>query len=182
MPEWKTYRLNEKHGWKSKPGYVICVLDRGAIRFDFPKGWEVSQDSDCVRIRDHPHPKENCVFGVSNMALLPAVAWEVPLREMVEASDLEEGHTVLESKPVVESTRADGVEIAWREIRYEDPKEKRDISARLCIARGSGIHCLITFDFWTDLAPRFQHVWDELLRTLDFALQVKDPTVGPVIQ
>jgi hypothetical protein len=181
MSEWKTYRLTEKHRWKCKPGYRICVLDRGAIRFDFPSGWQITQDTDCVRIRDRAHPDENCVMGVSNM-LVPPVAWEVPLQEMVEASALEEGHVVLERGPAVAATRADGVEIAWREIRYQDPKEKRDISARLCIARGSGIHCLITFDFWTDSASKFQSVWDELLRSLDFALQVTDPTVGPVIQ
>jgi hypothetical protein len=28
----KSLRLKEKHGWKSKPGHAICVIDRGAIR------------------------------------------------------------------------------------------------------------------------------------------------------
>ena len=49
--EWKkqSLRLKDRHGWKSRPGYAICVLDRGAIRFDYPDGWDVSADSGQVK-------------------------------------------------------------------------------------------------------------------------------------
>jgi hypothetical protein len=55
-------------------------------------------------------------------------------------------------------------------------------AAGLSIGRGSGIHCLITFGYWTEQASRFQSVWDELLRSLDFDLAVTDPTIGPAVQ
>jgi len=183
MSGWKskTLKLRDKHGWKSKPGYCICVLDRGAIRFDFPCDWKVAHDDDAVRIRDQEHPADNCILAVSNLRL-PPVALEVPLREFLEGTVGKEGHEILEQKPTVETRRADGVEIAWIETRYTDPKEKRDISARMCIGRGSGIHALITFDCWTDMASQFEHVFKEVLRSLDFALPVQDPTIGPVVQ
>ena len=43
MAQWKEkhLRLKDRHGWKSKPGYGICVLDRGAIRFDYP-AWQAA--------------------------------------------------------------------------------------------------------------------------------------------
>lgn len=181
MSQWKTYKLRDTHGWKSKPGYCICVLDRGAIRFDFPSDWKLTRDDDAVRIRDREHPDDNCILAVSNLRL-PPVAQEVPLREMIEGTAGHEEHEVLERMPTVEKKRADGVEIAWSEHRYTDPKENRDINARVCIGRGCGIHCLITFDCWTDMAQQFQSVWEEVLRSLDFALPVQDPTIGPVIQ
>jgi hypothetical protein len=181
VSEWQSLRLRENHGWKSKPGYCICVLDRGAIRFDFPCDWKLTRDSDAVRIRDREHPDDNCVLAVSSMKL-PPVALMVPLAEMIDGLvGQEEEHEILERNETVESSRLDGVEIAWAETRYTDPKEKRDISARLCIARGSGIHCLITFDCWTDMAGQFQGVWAELLRSLQFDLPVQDPTLGPVV-
>jgi hypothetical protein len=181
MSEWKTLRLREKHSWRSKPGYCICVLDRGAIRFDFPRDWKLTRDKDAVRIRDQEHPADNCILAVSNLEL-PPVAMMVPLRELLEGAMHDGEHKILERKPTVESSRLDGVEIAWTESRYTDPKENRDVSARMCIGRGSGIHCLITFDCWTDMAAQFQPVWEEVLRSLDFALPVQDPTFGPVIQ
>ena len=179
----KTLRLKEKHGWKSRPGYCVCVLDRGAIRFDFPCDWKLSTDDDAVRVRDKAQPDDNCVLAVSRM-FLPSEAAIVPLAEMVRITvETDEERKFIHRKEAVDTTREDGVEIAWQEARYLDEKQNnREYFSRLCIGRGSGIYCLITFDFWVDQAGQFEHVWEEALRSLTFALSVKDPTVGPVIQ
>jgi hypothetical protein len=181
--EKKILRLKKKHGWKSRPGYCVCVLGRGAIRFDFPCDWKVSTEEDAVRIRDREKPDDNCVLAVSRM-FLPPVAAAVPLAEMVRMTvEQDTERRFIDRKEAVETTREDGVEIAWQEARYRDEKQNnREYFSRLCIGRGSGIYCLITFDFWVDQAGQFEHVWDEALRSLTFALPVKDPTVGPVIQ
>jgi hypothetical protein len=181
MYQKNTLRLKEKHGWKTKAGYCACVLDRGAIRFDFPCDWKVSTEEDAVRIRDRAKPDDNCVLAISRMHL-PPVAAEVPLGEMVAGVLESEGRQFLDRKAVVESSRGDGVEVAWQEGRYLDDKVNREYCSRLCVARGTGIYCLITFDFWTDQAGIFERVWTEALRTLTFGLAVADPTVGPVIQ
>src|SRR6185503_21312694 len=85
--EWarKSYRLKDRHGWKARPGYAICAIDRGAIRFDYPAGWHVRADSDSLSIRDHPSPDDNCILAVSRMRL-PPIADQVALRELILAS------------------------------------------------------------------------------------------------
>src|SRR5438270_7171844 len=82
----QTLRLKDRHGWKSKPGYAICAIDRGAIRFDYPQGWDVSADSDSLKIRDLPEPNDNCVLAVSQMHLPRELADQVPVDQLVLAS------------------------------------------------------------------------------------------------
>lgn len=40
----------------------------------------------------------------------------------------------------------------------------------------------LTFDFWEMDAPRCQKAWDTLLKSLELAEYIQDPTVGRVIQ
>ena len=173
--------MQPKHTWKSKPGFCVCVLDRGAIRFDFPCAWKVSTDDDAVRIRDKADPDGNCVLAVSRMHLPQEANW-VPLGEMVSGTVKSEDRQIFEMKPVVETVREDGVEFAWQEVRCHDKEQNREYFSRLGVGRGSGIFCLITFDYWVDQAGQFEYAWEEALRSLTFALDVKDPTLGPVVQ
>ena len=50
------------------------------------------------------------------------------------------------------------------------------------MAKGSGVYCLITFDFWVDDTAKFEPVWDEVLRSLTLGMYVNDPSVGPIVQ
>src|SRR5262249_23366387 len=34
-----TLPLPENHGWRSQPGYLIFVANRGEVRFDYPEDW-----------------------------------------------------------------------------------------------------------------------------------------------
>lgn len=175
-------RLKEKHGWKARPGNNICALNRGAIRFEYPAGWKVDVDDDSLKIRDLPEPDDNCVLAVSQMHLPVDVADRVPLRELVQMSIVHDERDVLECKEVVEIPREDDVEIAYGEVRHLDPKEKREAFGRICMARGSGVYCLMTFEVWTDEVEKYDAVWHEALRSLMLGLQIQDPTVGPVVQ
>src|SRR5579871_1888078 len=96
---WKkqSLRLKDRHGWKSRPGYAICVLDRGAVRLDYPGEWKVSADGGQVNIRDRPEPDDNCVLAVSRMHLPPELADQVPLRELLKGSMRNDERKVVET-------------------------------------------------------------------------------------
>ncbi|MGI8744782.1 MAG: hypothetical protein ACR2NN_19860 [Bryobacteraceae bacterium] len=182
--DWKKKDLELKpgHGWKAKPGYNICAINRGAIRFEYPQGWNVNADEDSLKIRDCPEPDDNCVLAVSQMHLPTEIADQVPLRELVRVSMDHDDRDIRERKEIVEVGRTDGVELAYVEVRYFDPKQKREAFSRLCVARGSGVYGLITFDFWVDDAAKFEPAWEQALRSLILGVYIKDPAVGPVIQ
>ena len=177
----KTFKLQQRHRWKSKPSHSICVLDRGAVRFDFPESWIVKHHPDSIKIHDGEPPDDNCVLAVSYLRL-PPIDWSgLPLRELVTVAASGGDREILERKDIVEEPRAD-LELAWIEIRYIDSQEKRPAVSRIAIGRGSGIQCLVTFDFWADQAARFEAVWKEALRSLVLGWYVEDPTRGPVTQ
>src|SRR6266850_1207208 len=66
MSQPKKLELKRNHGWKAKPGHAICVLDRGAVRFEFRRNWIVKQGRDSVQVHDCEPPDDNCVLGVSH--------------------------------------------------------------------------------------------------------------------
>jgi hypothetical protein len=178
----QTFRLKERHGWKTKPGNVICVIDRGAIRFDYPKDWDFTVEEGQVNIRDRPKPDDDCILSVSRMYLPVELADQVPLRELVDQALTEEDGEIVERKPAADIPRQDGIELAYAETRYIQSKEKRQAYSRVAVARGSGVYCLITFSFWADHLAKFDPVWNEALRSLTLGLYTTDPTVGPVVQ
>jgi hypothetical protein len=182
--EWtkRSLPLKDRHTWKAKPGYSICAMDRGAIRFDYPQGWDVSADSDSLKVRDRPEPDDNCVLGVSQLHLPREIADQVPLRELITASLENDPRDVRELYKIVNVPREDDTEVVYGEIRFVDPNEKRDAFSRVAIARGSGVYCLMTFDFWADDVARCDPVWQEALRSLTLGMRIADPTVGPVVQ
>ena len=181
MNQSKTFKLQERHRWKAKPGHSVLVLDRGAVRVDYPEGWIVKHHPDSMKIHDGEPPDDNCVLAVSYIRL-PPIDWSgLPLRELVAAAASGADRGIVERKEIVEEPRSD-LELAWIEVRYTDAQEKRPAVSRIAIGRGSGIQCLVTFDFWADDAAQLEPVWKEALRSLVLGWYVDDPTLGPVIQ
>jgi hypothetical protein len=175
-------KLKEGHQWKAKPGHLICVIDRGAIRFDYPEGWDLTVDDGQINIRDRPKPDDNCVLSISRMYLPVELADQVPLRELVQgAMQDQEESKILERKQAVDMPREDGIELAYTENRYIEAKEQREACSRLAVARGSGVYCLITFSFWADDRAKCEPVWNEALRSLTLGVYAKDPTIGPTV-
>ena len=177
----KRLGLKQKHGWKSKPGHAICVIDRGAIRFDYPAGWDVSVEDIQINVRDCPQPDDNCVLSVSRMHIPTELADQLPLSELAQgATSTEQEGEMLESKVVALGLRPDGVELAYTETRYLERRERKEAFLRLAVARSSGVYCLITFSFWAEDLAKYDAVWKEALGSLTLGFQVKDPTAGPV--
>ena len=182
MAEWKkeTLKLKPHHGWKGKPGYHLFVADRGAIRFNFPENWVVIPGEESINFHDKSPPDDDCRLSVSCMRL-PPIDWTgLPLASLVQQVIDGDEREAKQTGPVVEEKRGD-LELAWAEVSFRDQLEDRVAFSRICLGRESNVQCLITFDFWVDDAARAQPVWDEVLRSLELARYVEDPTVGDVV-
>ena len=177
--ERKELKLKAKHTWKSKPGYSICVLDRGAVRFDYPGNWVVKPDEGAVHLHDREPSVESCDLGVSIFHVPGEATKDLPLGELLMGS-LGGDREPYQQSEIRHLQRGD-IEISWLEQRYTDPDYKRDARFRVALARGTVI-CLITMNYWANRASGLERVWDEVLRSLDMGLQVSDPTAGPVVQ
>jgi hypothetical protein len=172
-------RLKDNHTWKSRPGYSICVLDRGAVRFDYPSHWIIEADEGAVHLHDRKPSVESCDLGVSLFRLPPEVIAELVLDEMLQES-LGDGREPYEQSDLKRIDRGD-LEIVWLEQRYVDRDFKRDARFRVALARGQAL-CLISMNYWSDRAATLERVWDEVLRTLTMGMQIVDPAAGPVVQ
>jgi len=182
MSEWEkeTLKLKKHHGWKGKDGYRIFVADRGTMRFNFPEDWKVVPGDDSINFHDKQPPDDDCRLAVSFMRL-PQIDWSgLRLSALVQQVLDGDERDVEQTGRIVEEQRGD-LELAWAEVRFTDANEKREAFSRICLGRESNIQCLITFDFWADDADRLTLVWDEVLRSLELARYVSDPTVGDVV-
>ncbi len=181
MAKWKksVYKLDANHKWKAKPGYKIFVADRGAVRFDFPEDWVVVADDQGVRLHDRQPPDDNCRLQVSVFRFPAAIDWTgVPLATMLEQSVDKDDEDRISRSPIARVLRP-GLEIVWTEVRRVDPGEKREARSRHLFAGGADASTLITLDYWPEDAPRFEPVWDEVVRSLRLGEYVADPRRGP---
>lgn len=172
-------RLKSNHTWKSKPGYSICVIDRGLVRFDYPSEWIVEPAEGAVHLHDQPPSTESCDLGVSVFHVPPEMAQDLSLDDTLHDTLGEERKPYEESE--VRHIRRGDIEIAWLEQRYIEEEYKRDARFRVALARGS-ILCLLSMNYWATRAEALEPAWDEVLRTLVIGVRVDDPTAGPVVQ
>jgi hypothetical protein len=173
---WKkrTYKLEQNHKWKAKPGCQIFVADRGAVRFDFPHGWVSvpNMEAGSIKLCDKEPPDDDCTLEVSIQYLA-----------MIDWSDLSLGYLlgeldggpemrgpVLSKSEIVEEKRGD-LEIAWRSMRWIDPSQNREARSYTCLARRDFTQALITFDHWVDDEDRLANVFPIVLETLDVGRQ-----------
>jgi hypothetical protein len=172
-------KLKSNHTWKSKPGYSICVLDRGAVRFDYPRTWKMEMAEGAVYLHDREPSIESCDLGVSPFHVSREMAAECPVDEFLMQS-LGDGREPYQQSEIHRIKRGD-LEIAWLEQRYIEKTQNRDARFRVAIARGELV-VLISMNYWANRAAGLERVWDEVLRTLQLGLHVTDPTAGPVVQ
>ena len=172
-------KLKANHTWKSKPGRSICVIDRGLVRFEYPSNWVVEPKDGAIHLHDRPPSVESCDLGVSIFPVPGADMRELPLDSTLLASLGGEREPYSQSE-IHHLTIADS-DVAWLEQRYVDAEYKRDARFRVALVRGP-ILCLISMNYWSNRAAGLERVWDEVLRSLIFGVQVEDPTAGPVVQ
>ena len=173
-------KLKENHTWKSRPGYAICVIDRGLVRFDYPSNWIVNPEDGAVHLHDRPPSIESCDLGVSVFRVAAQEIKELSLDAALRETLAKDPKKAYEESEIHHIERGD-LEIAWIEQRYVDDDYKRDARFRVALVRGP-VFCLISMNYWASRAASLNRVWDEVLRTLVMDLRVEDPTAGPVVQ
>ena len=173
------FKLKDNHTWKSKPGYSICVLDRGLVRFDYPSNWIVEPEEGAVHLHDRPPSVESCDLGVSIFRVAAVHVRELVLDDTLRGT-LGSDRKAYQQSEIHHAARGD-LEIAWLEQRYNDAEYKRDARFRVALARGP-VLCLISMNYWSNRAAGLEHVWSEVLRTLVIGMRIEDPTAGPVVQ
>ena len=131
-------KLRRNHGWRARAGCKIFVADGGAVRFDYPQDWCVIPDEDSVKLCDREPPDDNSRLAVSYLRL-PPVDWSgLPVSALLEAGMREDEKRVDTWGPVTEVRRGD-LDLAWREVGFLDPGEKREARSRMCIARRQAV-------------------------------------------
>ena len=180
-PKWKkdTLNLKKRNAWRAKAGYKIFVADRGAVSFSVPRDWTMEIDTISTKFYDLPTEEEaNCRLECSYLRL-PPIDWSgLPLPQLIQEAYFDGDERGLVPTKDVTQLRRDNLEIAWAEYRFTDPNEQREAFSRVCMGRGSNIQALITFDYWTEEAPRMNPVWDEVMRSLQLGRYIQDPTLG----
>ena len=151
-------RLKGRHTWKCKPGYLVCVIDRGRVRFDFPSRWIVEPGPGAVLLHDQPPSVESCDLGVSIFRVPNAQVRELPLDEPLRGTPGDD-RVPYQQTGIRHSARGD-LEIAWLEQRYLDTGSNRDARFRVALARGQVI-CLISMNYRSSRAALLEPVWDE---------------------
>ena len=172
-------RLPANHGWRAQPDHKILVLDRGAVRLEYPRSWHVVPAEDCIKIHDRKPPADECVLAVSYHRW-PAIARDLAVGTLVQAAMDGDERSFLAVEPIVEEVRSDLV-LAWGQGRHLDAREKREACSRLCLARRDEIQALVTFDFWQADGARCDPLWHGFLASLQLAEWVADPSEGPVL-
>lgn len=173
----ETLELDQNHGWQSREGYNVFVAGRGAVRLDVPRGWKMEMDETSVKFTDEDPPDDNCRLEVSYNHI-PQANWkDLPLKGIVKKLIREDTRDILEVGDVVKLSRQTA-QIVWGELKFLDSNENREAYSRICVGLGSGIQCLVTFDYWVDDAEKLMPIWDVALESLTLGMYIQDPRTG----
>lgn len=108
---------------------------------------------------------------------LPAIQvdWsELPVERLLRQVVEEDEREVVAKGDVTQVRRPD-LELAWTELAFLDISQHKEARSRICLGRGANIQPLITMEYWPEDAEWFGGVWDEVLRSLQLGVYVKDP-------
>lgn len=167
-------QLSDSHGWKARPGHRILVLDRGAVRFDFPRDWTVCFKSNYVYLLDGEPSNETCALAVS-FRRVSGIAAYTPLPGVLQESVRQGPGPAEVCGPPVRFRRWP-LEGVWLETRNsERSPEARSYS---CLARAGCTIAFMTFDFRMQDQTRLCPVWNTVLDTLTVGEYVDDPVTG----
>jgi hypothetical protein len=169
---------DNQHRWQATSGSRILVMDRGAVRFDFPKDWIPSADSKYILIVDRVPPLDRCGVMVACRRLSKAMM-RIPIKDLLHEITI--GDT--DSRPIMHRGPIHPIfrpplEAAWRQMHFEDPVRHREACTRLCLARGGFTLATIVFDFWPEDELRYFLAWNTLLETLAVGDYIEDPMTG----
>ncbi|WP_346292477.1 hypothetical protein [Sphaerothrix gracilis] len=174
----QTLELEKDHRWQSQEGYKIFVAGRGAVRFDVPQSWHFEAEEKSFWFADKKPPDDDCRLEVSFNHVPTDKLRDFPLKGILKKIAREDERDVLETGDVV-SIQRQTARIVWTQIKFMDHQEDpREAYSRVCIGLGSGVQCLITYDYWADQAEERIPVWDVAIDSLTLGLYIRDPRTG----
>lgn len=177
---YKKLRLQDNHTWKSPPGFKIVVMDRGAVSFNIPENWVITE-YEPFTLRDAHPPDDEAGVQITMWRFPPGIDWTgLPLDKLLTDAMKGTDKDVLEKTPIGRLARTD-IEIVWTEHRFIDEKEKREAYSRFSFARGFDVQALFTFSFWVTDAGWCRPIWEEMMRSLQLGRVIQDPTKGETL-
>ncbi|MGH8907797.1 MAG: hypothetical protein ACRD0K_15075 [Egibacteraceae bacterium] len=161
-------RLPKNHAWSARPGFKVVVANRGAARFDIPREWVggPAEGSDLC-LHDRTPPDDDCRLEFSLLPVPPIPDPGPALDTLLDQATRDNGDDEVVSRSTSPIERRDGLELVWTEVCYRDADTQRLALSRTCLARGRGVHAVLTMALWADDTARFDPAWHELLRSLD---------------
>jgi hypothetical protein len=175
----ETLELDANNNWSAPDGYQVFVAGRGAVRMDIPQGWHFEPKDSSFRFRDKAPPDDDCGIEVSYNLLKPGPNWkDIPLTPMVKKLMQADERDVIEVGAVTRA-KHQTAKVVWGELKFMDHQlEDREAFSRICVGIGSGVQCLITFEFWADDTERCHPIWDAVINSLVLGLYIDDPRSG----
>lgn len=191
--EMQDFRLPENHGWTAKPGNRIFVANQGAVRFEVPNTWilDMPKGSRSFVFYDKkPEADADIRLDVRVMylaAAAPSVDWSqvTPWNQPPITDWLTKHLANDERKPTRVGApltlNLGDTTVAWAEMDFIDPVEKRPAHSRVCYAMktSAALLAMIAMDYWADHADRARPVWSDVLGTLKIGEYIESPFHGP---
>lgn len=182
--ERRVVSLAPDHGWRATPGYKVCVIARGDLRFEYPESWVAVPGPTSIKLYDKPHPDDDMVLEVSCIRTPPVDWGKFPPLEDVLLNGLREHGRLLPADSV---RRVDipGLHLVWTEYDDTDANTGKPVIWRQAqchpgpVYSGPGLLGVLTFGFYQDHFERADPVWEHLLPTIVMGEYIADPTVGP---
>ena len=177
----QVFKLPERHRWKAKEGNQIFVANKGDVRFEFPGGWVFDRTSGgagkSVRFYDGHPPDDNIRLEVSVIHVPDPRAFSAPLADVLNGSIGDIGENCRRSEAF--AMKLPEHDLALLDLEYIDPVEKRPAHSLYCLARGAGIHALISIDYWPEDSAVALAAWEDVLGTLKLGEYLEHPFFGP---
>ena len=191
------FNLPSNHGWTARPGNKVVVLDRGALRFEIPRGWIVEPSRSSLKLMDDEIADATMSLEVSVIyagVRGRKVNWAgLPLGELIKNvtaerqpgfSSRRKGKKRKQDETKVgppTAIKLGNLEMAWVQTEFIDPGENRPAHSRIAVTRDpdASIHGLFTFSFWPEDIERAKGVWNDVLGTLKMGERYESPFRGP---
>ena len=177
----QVFKLPKRHRWKAKEGNQIFVANKGDVRFEFPGGWVFDRTSGgtgkSVRFYDGNPPNDNIRLEVSVIHVPDPRAFTAPLADVLNGSIGDIGENCRRTEAF--AMKLPQHDLALMELEYIDPVEKRPAHSVCCLARGAGIHALISLDYWPEDSAVALAAWEDVLGSLKLGEYLEHPFFGP---
>ena len=177
-------KLADNHGWRGTPGYKICVIGRGDIRFEYPDPWVVVPTEHSLKIHDKPYPNDNMVLEVSVLRM-PPIDWNrAPSLEFLLSDNLRK-QGVLLMPDQIHRMEIPGLNLVWAERDDIDKDNGQPVVWRQAHCTpgghyvGPGLVGIITFGFWKRIYDEADAQFKHIASTIVMGEKITDPSVGP---